>query len=71
MKVGGGGPGVVDCLAMDPDVVDRILLRILDGTYTHPLRPIPKNMDNFNPRCTGHTPTKISLDFENRSLRHF
>ncbi|RPJ76590.1 MAG: haloacid dehalogenase [Desulfobacteraceae bacterium] len=32
---------VVDCLAMDPDVVDRILLRILDGTYTHPLRPIP------------------------------
>lgn len=32
---------VVECLAMDPDVVDRILLRILDGTYTHPLRPIP------------------------------
>ncbi len=32
---------VVDCLAMDPDVVDRILLRILDGTYTYPLRPIP------------------------------
>ncbi len=32
---------VVDCLAMDPDVVDRILRCILDGTYTHPLRPIP------------------------------
>ncbi len=32
---------VADCLPMDPDVVDRILVRILDGSYTQPLRPIP------------------------------
>lgn len=32
---------VVDCLDMDPDIVERILLRILDGSYTHTLRPLP------------------------------
>ncbi|MCU0561277.1 MAG: haloacid dehalogenase [Desulfobacterales bacterium] len=32
---------VVDCLDMDPELVERILLRILDGTYTHTLRPLP------------------------------
>ena len=32
---------VADCLDMDPEVVDRILLRILDGSYTHTLRPLP------------------------------
>lgn len=32
---------VADCLPMDPDVVGRILVRILDGSYTQPLRPIP------------------------------
>ncbi len=32
---------VADCVDMDPEVVDRILLRILDGSYTHTLRPLP------------------------------
>jgi uncharacterized protein len=32
---------VADCLDIDPVLVDRILVRILEGAYTHPLRPIP------------------------------
>jgi hypothetical protein len=32
---------VADCIDMDPEIVDRILLRILDGSYTHTLRPLP------------------------------
>jgi uncharacterized protein len=32
---------LVDCVDMDPQIVDRILLRILDGSYTHTLRPLP------------------------------
>ncbi|MFO7709538.1 MAG: haloacid dehalogenase [Desulfobacterales bacterium] len=32
---------VADCVDMDPQIVDRILLCILDGSYTHTLRPLP------------------------------
>jgi phosphoglycolate phosphatase-like HAD superfamily hydrolase len=32
---------LVDCIGMDPAVIDRILSRILDGRYTQPLKAIP------------------------------
>jgi uncharacterized protein len=32
---------LVDCLAIDPEVIDGIIARILDGGYRAPLQPIP------------------------------
>jgi len=32
---------LVDCIDMDPEVIDRIITRILDGGYRAPLNPIP------------------------------
>ena len=32
---------LADCVAIDPQVIERIIARILDGGYRMPLRPIP------------------------------
>jgi hypothetical protein len=32
---------LVECIGMDPVVIDRILSRILEGRYTRPLKAIP------------------------------
>jgi len=32
---------LVDCVAIDPEVIDRIIARILDGGYRATLRPVP------------------------------
>lgn len=47
-------------------------LRVAGDTrnLAYPLRSIPQNVDDFDPCCAGHTPANISLDFENRPLRH-
>jgi 5'(3')-deoxyribonucleotidase len=31
---------LVDCVAIDPDLIDAVVERILNGNYTQPLRPI-------------------------------
>jgi hypothetical protein len=57
-------------VAQHPEVPGDCRLRPLDdpSNTTGPLRSIPQDVHDFDPRGAGHTPAKVSLDFEDRAV---
>jgi hypothetical protein len=59
-------------VAQHPEVPGDRRLRLPDdpSNITDPLRSIPQDVDDSDPCGAGHTPAKVSLDFEDRAVRH-